>query len=173
MLEEMGLKKAAVLKDADVVVFNTCHIREKAAEKVFSDLGRAYLVKLERAAEGRDTIIGVTGCVVQAEDKEILKRAPYVDFALGPLRYFRLREVVESVFRERERGKGTGQECSDAGQRHLNAGPACSGKSREGQQNAAYVRLNDAQEQIETGKIEKRAQENRAAGYGIFGGFQI
>lgn len=112
MLEEMGLKKAAVLKDADVVVFNTCHIREKAAEKVFSDLGRAYLVKLERAAEGRDTIIGVTGCVVQAEDKEILKRAPYVDFALGPLRYFRLREVVESVFRERERGKGTGQECS-------------------------------------------------------------
>lgn len=56
MLEEMGLKKAAVLKDADVVVFNTCHIREKAAEKVFSDLGRAYLVKLERAAEGRDTI---------------------------------------------------------------------------------------------------------------------
>lgn len=109
MLEEMGLKKAAVLKDADVVVFNTCHIREKAAEKVFSDLGRAYLVKLERAAEGRDTIIGVTGCVVQAEDKEILKRAPYVDFALGPLRYFRLREVVESVFRERERGKGTGR----------------------------------------------------------------
>ena len=76
MLEEMGLKKAAVLKDADVVVFNTCHIREKAAEKVFSDLGRAYLVKLERAAEGRDTIIGVTGCVGQAEDKEILKRAP-------------------------------------------------------------------------------------------------
>lgn len=155
MLEEMGLKKAAVLKDADVVVFNTCHIREKAAEKVFSDLGRAYLVKLERAAEGRDTIIGVTGCVVQAEDKEILKRAPYVDFALGPLRYFRLREVVESVFRERERGKGTGQECSDAGQRHLSAGSACSGKNREGQQNAAYVRLNDAQEQIETGKIEK------------------
>lgn len=103
MLEGMGLKKAAVLKDADVVVFNTCHIREKAAEKVFSDLGRAYLVKLERAAEGRDTIIGVTGCVVQAEDKEILKRAPYVDFALGPLRYFRLREVVESVFvKERE-----------------------------------------------------------------------
>ena len=94
MLEEMGLKKAAVLKDADVVVFNTCHIREKAAEKVFSDLGRAYLVKLERAAEGRDTIIGVTGCVVQAEDKEILKRAPYVDLALGPLSYSRLREVV-------------------------------------------------------------------------------
>ena len=106
MLEEMGLKKAAVLKDADVVVFNTCHIREKAAEKVFSDLGRAYLVKLERAAEGRDTIIGVTGCVVQAEDKEILKRAPYVDFALGPLRYFRLRWKAFFVKEREEKEPG-------------------------------------------------------------------
>ena len=77
MLEEMGLVKAGSQKDADVVVFNTCHIREKAAEKVFSDLGREYQIKLERAEEGKDTIIGVTGCVVQAEDKEILKRAPY------------------------------------------------------------------------------------------------
>lgn len=127
MLEEMGLKKAAALKDADVVVFNTCHIREKAAEKVFSDLGRAYLVKQERAEEGKDTIIGVTGCVVQAEDEEIMKRAPYVDFALGPLRYFRLREVVESVFRERERGKGTGQE-----QERLVAGQGQTGKEQTG-----------------------------------------
>lgn len=127
MLEEMGLKKAAALKDADMVVFNTCHIREKAAEKVFSDLGRAYLVKQERAEEGKDTIIGVTGCVVQAEDEEIMKRAPYVDFALGPLRYFRLREVVESVFRERERGKGTGQE-----QERLVAGQGQTGKEQTG-----------------------------------------
>ena len=102
MLEEMGFSKAGMQKDADVVIFNTCHIREKAAEKVFSDLGRAYQVKLERAEEGKDTIIGVTGCVVQAEDQEILKRAPYVDFALGPLRYFRLKEVVEEVFNKRE-----------------------------------------------------------------------
>jgi len=102
MLEEMGLKKATSQRDADVVVFNTCHIREKAAEKVFSDLGREYLIKLERAEEGKDTIIGVTGCVVQAEDTEILKRAPYVDFALGPLRYFRLKEVVQEIFNQRE-----------------------------------------------------------------------
>lgn len=102
MLEEMGLKKAAGQKDADVVVFNTCHIREKAAEKVFSDLGRAYQIKLDRADEGLDTIIGVTGCVVQAEDAEIMKRAPYVDFALGPLRYFRLKEVVNEIFNKRE-----------------------------------------------------------------------
>lgn len=102
MLDEMGFKETTVQRDADVVVFNTCHIREKAAEKVFSDLGRAYLIKQERQAEGKDTVIGVTGCVVQAEDKEILKRAPYVDFALGPLRYFRLKEVVEEIFNKRD-----------------------------------------------------------------------
>ena len=102
MLDEMGLKETTVQRDADVVVFNTCHIREKAAEKVFSDLGRAYLIKQERLAEGKDTVIGVTGCVVQAEDAEILKRAPYVDFALGPLRYFRLKEVVEEIFNKRD-----------------------------------------------------------------------
>ena len=102
MLEEMGFSKAVSVKDADVVIFNTCHIREKAAEKVFSDLGRLYLIKQERAEQGKDTIIGVTGCVVQAEDKEILKRAPYVDFALGPLRYFRLKEVVSQLMKDRK-----------------------------------------------------------------------
>ncbi len=102
LLETMGLIKAAGPTEADVIIFNTCHIREKAAEKVFSDLGRAYLIKQERAKKGKDTIIGVTGCVVQAEDEEILKRAPYVDFALGPLRYFRLREVVQEIFDKSE-----------------------------------------------------------------------
>ena len=102
MLDQMGLVATTRQNDADVVIFNTCHIREKAAEKVFSDLGRAYQLKLERAEEGKDTIIGVTGCVVQAEDKQILKRAPYVDFALGPLRYFRLKEVVTEIFNKRE-----------------------------------------------------------------------
>jgi tRNA-2-methylthio-N6-dimethylallyladenosine synthase len=102
MLNQMGLTATNRQKDADVVIFNTCHIREKAAEKVFSDLGRTYQLKLERAEEGKDTIIGVTGCVVQAEDKQILKRAPYVDFALGPLRYFRLKEVVQEIFNKRE-----------------------------------------------------------------------
>ncbi len=101
MLEEGGFVKAQTPKDADVIIFNTCHIREKAAEKVFSDLGRAYLIKQERALDGKSTIIGVTGCVVQAEDKQILKRAPYVDFALGPLKYYRLKEVVEAVFNQK------------------------------------------------------------------------
>lgn len=102
MLEDMGFEQTLVQEEADVVVFNTCHIREKAAEKLFSDLGRANLIKQERLNEGKDTIIGVVGCVVQAEDKQILKRAPFVDFALGPLRYYRIKEVVESVLQHRE-----------------------------------------------------------------------
>ena len=102
MLEDMGFEQTLVQEEADVVVFNTCHIREKAAEKLFSDLGRANIIKQERLNDGKDTIIGVVGCVVQAEDKQILKRAPFVDFALGPLRYYRLREVVESIFNKRE-----------------------------------------------------------------------
>lgn len=103
MLDELGFVKASTPKDADVIIFNTCHIREKAAEKVFSDLGRAYLIKQERSEQGKDTIIGVTGCVVQAENNEILKRAPYVDFALGPLRYFRLKEVVDKLMKDRKK----------------------------------------------------------------------
>ena len=87
ILQSLGWSEAATLKQADLVIFNTCHIREKATEKLFSDLGRVYLLKQERAIEGKKTVIGVLGCVVQAEDEQIAKRAPYVDFALGPLTY--------------------------------------------------------------------------------------
>ena len=97
ILEQLGFSAAASLPQADIVIFNTCHIREKAAEKVFSDLGRINLIKQERAEEGKDTIIGVVGCVVQAEDKEIAKRAPFVDFATGPLTYHRLPEILAKV----------------------------------------------------------------------------
>ncbi len=101
ILENFGYQPAIKQADADLLLFNTCHIREKAAEKVFSDLGRAYLIKQERAERGLDTIIGVTGCVVQAEDEEIAKRAPYVDFALGPLTYHRLPEILTKIKRRR------------------------------------------------------------------------
>ena len=101
ILENFGYEATDNQKDADLVLFNTCHIREKAAEKVFSDLGRAYLIKQERAAEGKNTIIGVTGCVVQAEDEQIAKRAPYVDFALGPLTYHRLPEILTKIRRKK------------------------------------------------------------------------
>lgn len=97
ILQSLGWKEASSLKQADLIIFNTCHIREKATEKLFSDLGRIYLIKQERAEEGKDTIIGVLGCVVQAEDEQIAKRAPYVDFALGPLTYYRLPEILAKI----------------------------------------------------------------------------
>ena len=97
ILKNLGYEEAPTPKAADLIIFNTCHIREKAAEKVFSDLGRINLIKQERAEEGKDTVIGVVGCVVQAEDSEIAKRAPFVDFATGPLTYHRLPEILSRV----------------------------------------------------------------------------
>ena len=101
ILQSLGYTEASSVRDADLVIFNTCHIREKAAEKVFSDLGRLNLVREERAAEGKSTIIGVVGCVVQAEDEQIWKRAPFVDFAAGPLTYHRLPEIIAQVKRRK------------------------------------------------------------------------
>jgi tRNA-2-methylthio-N6-dimethylallyladenosine synthase len=84
--------------DADMVVLNTCHIREKAAEKVYSELGRLRLLQEEKLqAGGGKMLIAVAGCVAQAEGDEILSRAPYVDIVLGPQTYHRLPEMVEDV----------------------------------------------------------------------------
>jgi tRNA-2-methylthio-N6-dimethylallyladenosine synthase len=80
--------------EADLVILNTCHIREKAAEKVYSELGRVRLAKEERRREGRDTLIAVAGCVAQAEGGEILARAPVVDIVVGPQSYHRLAGLV-------------------------------------------------------------------------------
>lgn len=101
MLQKNGYEEATKQTDADLVVFNTCHIREKAAEKLFSDLGRAYLIKQERLAEGKNTLIGVVGCVVQAEDMQIIKRAPYVDFALGPLMYHKIADILHGLEKDK------------------------------------------------------------------------
>ena len=101
ILNTLGYEEAPTPKAADLIIFNTCHIREKAAEKVFSDLGRLNLIREERLSAGKDTIIGVAGCVVQAEDEQIAKRAPFVDFATGPLTYHRLPEILAKVYRKR------------------------------------------------------------------------
>lgn len=79
---------------ADLVILNTCHIREKAAEKVYSELGRLRLLKERAAREGRTMTIGVAGCVAQAEGAEIIARAPTVDLVVGPQTYHRLPELV-------------------------------------------------------------------------------
>jgi tRNA-2-methylthio-N6-dimethylallyladenosine synthase len=80
--------------EADLAILNTCHIREKAAEKVYSDLGRLRDIKRDRAKDGRETVITVAGCVAQAEGEEIVKRAPAVDLVLGPQSYHRLPELL-------------------------------------------------------------------------------
>jgi len=97
MLKKEGYAETNKQNDADIVIFNTCHIREKAAEKLFSDLGRAQLIAEERANDGKRTIIGVVGCVVQAEDEQIIKRAPYVNFAVGPQMYYRIPEILHNI----------------------------------------------------------------------------
>ena len=82
------------MEDADLIVLNTCHIREKAAEKVYSDLGRIRKLKEQRAAGGKDTIVTVAGCVAQAEGAEIARRAPVVDIVVGPQSYHKLGELL-------------------------------------------------------------------------------
>ncbi len=89
-----GFSQTAAMAEADLVVLNTCHIREKAAEKVYSELGRVKALKRARAAEGRETTIVVAGCVAQAEGSEILRRAPAVDVVVGPQSYHRLPELL-------------------------------------------------------------------------------
>jgi tRNA-2-methylthio-N6-dimethylallyladenosine synthase len=79
--------------DADLVILNTCHIREKAAEKVYSELGRLRQLR-ERRADGRELVIGVAGCVAQAEGQAMLERAPFVDIVVGPQTYHRLPELL-------------------------------------------------------------------------------
>ncbi len=80
--------------DADLILLNTCHIREKAAEKVYSDVGRLREIKAQRKAAGRQTTIAVAGCVAQAEGAEIIRRAPLVDLVIGPQTYHRLPDAV-------------------------------------------------------------------------------
>ena len=99
VLAPLGYVPTDTPADADMVILNTCHIRDRATEKVFSELGRLRVVKAERAAEGRPTILAVAGCVAQAEGAEILARAPYVDIVLGPQTYHRLPEMVARASR--------------------------------------------------------------------------
>ncbi len=94
VLAPLGYAPADGPDGADMVILNTCHIREKAAEKVFSELGRLRPLRRARRDEGGDMIIAVAGCVAQAEGAEIQRRAPHVDIVVGPQAYHRLPELV-------------------------------------------------------------------------------
>ena len=95
MAEALGAKgyvTTDAVEDADMVLLNTCHIREKASEKLYSDLGRLRLLKAQRPGMK----VGVAGCVAQAEGEEILRRSPVVDLVVGPQAYHRLPAMVET-----------------------------------------------------------------------------
>jgi tRNA-2-methylthio-N6-dimethylallyladenosine synthase len=94
VLAPLGYSQVETPDGADLVILNTCHIREKAAEKVFSELGRLKPLK-----DANGTLLAVAGCVAQAEGEAILARAPYVDVVLGPQAYHRLPELVARATR--------------------------------------------------------------------------
>ncbi|HEX3485287.1 MAG TPA: tRNA (N6-isopentenyl adenosine(37)-C2)-methylthiotransferase MiaB [Micropepsaceae bacterium] len=84
---------------ADMVILNTCHIREKATEKVYSELGKLKQLKTRRADEGNPMLVAVAGCVAQAEGAEIMARQPAVDMVVGPQSYHRLPEMIARIAR--------------------------------------------------------------------------
>ncbi len=110
VLAPLGYRHIDQPEIADLVILNTCHIREKASEKIYSELGRLRAIKDSRNDVGQTMMIGVAGCVAQAEGAEMLRRAPYVDMVFGPQTYHRLPEMVARANRDKEtqnnRGRG-------------------------------------------------------------------
>ncbi len=100
LLAPLGYVRTDAPEGADMVILNTCHIREKAAEKVYSELGRLRALKAEKAKAGGRMWLAVAGCVAQAEGKEIVARAPAVDLVVGPQSYHRLPEMIAKAARE-------------------------------------------------------------------------
>jgi tRNA-2-methylthio-N6-dimethylallyladenosine synthase len=100
LVAPLGYAPAETAEGADLVILNTCHIREKAAEKVFSELGGIRRLKNAKARQGERMLVAVAGCVAQAEGAEIMRRAPFVDMVFGPQTYHRLPELVARATRE-------------------------------------------------------------------------
>ena len=101
IMKPLGYSVSETHEDADVIVLNTCHIREKAAEKLYSDLGRVKPSKDRRWSIGKRTTIVVAGCVAQAEGEEVFRRAPFVDVVVGPQSYHTLPDLVMKSARDR------------------------------------------------------------------------
>src|SRR6185312_16938629 len=99
LLAPLGYAPVDTADAADLVVLNTCHIREKATEKVYSELGKLKRLKTRRAEEGAPLLLAVAGCVAQAEGAEIMARQPAVDMVVGPQSYHRLPEMIARIAR--------------------------------------------------------------------------
>jgi tRNA-2-methylthio-N6-dimethylallyladenosine synthase len=103
VLQSLNYEQTDDLSDSDIVILNTCHIREKATEKVYSDIGRLKVLKDRRKQVGKNLIIGVSGCVAQAEGDEIIKRAPVVDLVFGPQTWHRLKDMLLQIENENKK----------------------------------------------------------------------
>ncbi len=103
LMENVGYETIESPEGADMVIINTCHIREKASEKLFSDLGRIRPHKNKKADEGSQMIVAVAGCVAQAEGEEIFKRSNVVDIIVGPESYQTLPDLVGKMIREKKK----------------------------------------------------------------------
>jgi tRNA-2-methylthio-N6-dimethylallyladenosine synthase len=103
LMENVGYETIDSPEGADMVIINTCHIREKASEKLFSDLGRIRPHKNKKADEGSQMIVAVAGCVAQAEGEEIFKRSNVVDIIVGPESYQTLPDLVGKMIREKKK----------------------------------------------------------------------
>ena len=95
VLAPQGFVETQDVSQADLIILNTCHIREHASEKVFSELGKLRLLKQERAVQGEETMIAVAGCVAQAEGRELLRRQNAIDLVVGPQSYHRLPDLID------------------------------------------------------------------------------
>ena len=94
LFEPKGFQQTSNIENADLIILNTCHIREKAAEKVYSDIGRINKIKKNKKLSKKFKLV-VSGCVAQAEGEEIKKRAPIVDYIVGPQSYHKLPEMID------------------------------------------------------------------------------
>lgn len=102
LLAPWGYQNSPISEDADIVIVNTCHIREKASEKLYSDLGRLHKIKKQRQAEGKDQFLIVAGCVAQAHGAEVHRQAPFVDLVVGPQAYHQIPVLLSQAQRQKE-----------------------------------------------------------------------
>ncbi|MFM8186512.1 MAG: tRNA (N6-isopentenyl adenosine(37)-C2)-methylthiotransferase MiaB, partial [Alphaproteobacteria bacterium] len=103
LMNAVGYETVETPENSDMVIINTCHIREKASEKLFSDLGRIRPHKNQMKEQGKQMIVAVAGCVAQAEGEEIFKRSNVVDIIVGPESYQTLPDLVGKVIREKKK----------------------------------------------------------------------
>lgn len=134
ILSPLGYQATETPEDADMVILNTCHIREKATDKVFSEIGRLRDIKEDRAAEGKKTLIAVAGCVAQAEGEFIMERAKAVDMVFGPQAYHELPEMIINATGERivNTGLGVDTKFDTLPEESLNHGPSAFLSVQEG-----------------------------------------